>query len=105
MARVAPLTVALTHPELGRLIVNECDVPAWKAKGWSVEGEEVTDATPKPGDSGTPDVIKSADVTVKQAAEVISGLDSSKAVTAYVDGDARKGVCDVTDTRLEELEE
>ncbi len=97
MAKVAPLTVALTHPDLGRLIVNETDVPAWREKGWSVEGETVSE-------SDTPDAPNSADVTVKQAVEVISGLDSVEAVTAYTDGDARKGVCDAADARLEELD-
>lgn len=87
--------VPLQHDEYGRLIVAEDEVAAYRKKGWTPEGEEPE----------TPADPKSTDVTVKEAAEVIAGLESVEAVDCYVIGDERKGVIEAAESRIEELEE
>jgi hypothetical protein len=94
LKRPVPLTVAIVHPEHGRIVINESDLAAWLEKdGWKVEGDE----------SDVPADPKSVNTTVKKAAEVISGLDSAEAVAAYVEGDERKGVTEAAEKRAEEL--
>jgi hypothetical protein len=106
MPRENPPTVAITHEEHGRLVINEDDLSAWRKKGWSVEGEDAPSAPADGEGSGDGDSRSSDDgVTVKQAAEVISGLDSADEVAAYVEGDGRKGVAEAVEKRLEELSE
>jgi hypothetical protein len=100
--RSVPATVAIVHPEHGRLVINESDLPKWQEKsGWSVEGEEAK----KPEKNDLPADPKSSDVTVKAAAEVIAAMDDVDAIKEYVVGDGRKGVIEAVEKRAEELKD
>jgi hypothetical protein len=105
MPRENPPTVAITHPEKGRLVINESDLSAWRKKGWTVEGEDAASALDEGSEGGEASRSSDEGVTVKQAADVISGLDSADEVSAYVEGDGRKGVAEAVEKRLEELSE
>jgi len=47
-------TVVIVGPQ-GRLIINECDLPAWRDKGYRVEGEPQPQGGENPGGPANPE--------------------------------------------------
>lgn len=96
-------TVKLKHERMGVVIVNESDLDKYRAKGWVLESEDFSDATPPEVTENPPEKKGSMSMTAKEAIEVIGGLSTTELAEFVSDDEDRKTVHEAVDERINEL--